>query len=204
MSFTTPLGLLALLALPAVVALHLFRNRLPDRRVAALFLFAEQSLIAGAGRTRTRLLRTASLWLELLAALLLALWLGGLSFGGTAAQHVVVVLDDSASMQAGGHARAQQELRTRLGRLGSGDFVSVLRTGERPEVLAGPRARAADAEAALARCAASTRWARPSTSRANWRSAAARCGSSATKSRRPAATTSPGSASAIRRRTRRS
>lgn len=151
MTFTTPLGLLALLALPAVVALHLFRNRLPERRVAALFLFAEQALIAGAGRTRTRLLRTPSLWLELLAALLLALWLGGLSFGGTAAQHVVVVLDDSASMQAGGHVRAQQELRTRLGRLGSGDFVSVLRTGERPEVLAGPRARAADAEAALAR-----------------------------------------------------
>lgn len=151
MTFTTPLGLLALLALPAVVALHLFRNRLPERRVAALFLFAEQALIAGAGRTRTRLLRTASLWLELLAALLLALWLGGLSFGGSEAQHVVVVLDDSASMQAGGHARAQQELRTRLGRLGSGDFVSVLRTGERPEVLAGPRARAADAEAALVR-----------------------------------------------------
>lgn len=151
MTFTAPLGLLALLALPAVVALHLFRNRLPERRVAALFLFAEQALIAGAGRTRTRLLRTASLWLELLAALLLALWLGGLSFGGSEAQHVVLVLDDSASMQAGGRERAAVELQRRLADLGSADFVSVLRTSERPEVLAGPRARASEVAAALAR-----------------------------------------------------
>ena len=53
MTFTAPLGLLALLALPAVLWLHLFRTRLPERRVAALFLFPAQSLIAGAGRTRT-------------------------------------------------------------------------------------------------------------------------------------------------------
>lgn len=149
MTFTTPLGLLALLAVPAVVALHLFRNKLPERRVAGLFLFPQEALLAGAGRTRTRLLRTPSFWLELLAALLLGLWLGGLSFGGARSRHVVVVLDDSASMAAGGRDRALATLRQRLGSLGGGDFVSVLRTGPRPEVLAGPKALPHEALATL-------------------------------------------------------
>jgi hypothetical protein len=149
MTFTTPFGLLALLAVPAVVALHLFRNKLPERRVAGLFLFPPEALLAGAGRTRTRLLRTPSFWLELLAALLLGLWLGGLSFGGARSRHVVVVLDDSASMAAGGRDRALAALRQRLGALGGGDFVSVLRTGPRPEVLAGPKALPHEALAVL-------------------------------------------------------
>lgn len=149
MTFTTPLGLLALLAVPAVVALHLFRNKLPERRVAGLFLFPQEALLAGAGRTRTRLLRTPSFWLELLAALLLGLWLSGLSFGGARSRHVVVVLDDSASMAAGGRDRALAALRQRLSALGGGDFVSVLRTGPRPEVLAGPKALPHEALATL-------------------------------------------------------
>lgn len=151
MTFTAPLGLLALLAVPAVLALHLFRNKLPQRRIAALFLFPPQALVAGAGRTRTRLLRTPSLWLELLAALLLGLWLGGLSFGGIVARHVVVVLDDSASMTAGAQQRGLVDLRSRLSALSASDFVSVLRTGERSEVLVGPRARPGEAVAALVR-----------------------------------------------------
>ena len=36
MTFTAPLGLLALLAVPAVLWLHLFRTRLPERAVAGL------------------------------------------------------------------------------------------------------------------------------------------------------------------------
>ncbi len=150
MTFTAPLGLLALLAVPAVLWLHLFRTRLPERAVAGLFLFPTQTLIAGAGRTRTRLLRTASLWLELLAAVLLALWLGGLSFGGRGSRHVVFVLDDSASMVASGNLdRALLRTRERVGELGSADFVTVLRTGPRPALLLGPRARAADLVPAL-------------------------------------------------------
>ena len=39
MIFTTPLGLLALLAIPAIVAIHLFRRRFPVRPVAGLFLW---------------------------------------------------------------------------------------------------------------------------------------------------------------------
>src|SRR5690606_6392902 len=106
MSFLSPWSLLALFAVPAIVVLHLYRRRLPDRRVAAVFLFFGERLAADAGRQRTRLLRTPSLWLECLAAALLALWLAGPSFGGVASRHVVFVLDDSASMAAGDTARA--------------------------------------------------------------------------------------------------
>ena len=83
MTLANPLGLLALLAVPAVVLLHTFRRRLQERRVAGLFLFLGDRLVADAGRTRTRLLQTPSLWLECLAAAALALWLAAPSFGGT-------------------------------------------------------------------------------------------------------------------------
>jgi hypothetical protein len=152
MSFTAPLGLLALLAVPAVVVLHLFRTRLPERRVAGSFLFPPQALHASAGRTRSRLLRTPSLWCELLAALLLALWLGGLSFGGREVRPLVVVLDDTASMAAAGaRERALALLRDRLRARPAGAFLSVLRSGRRPEALLDARDRGADLEAALAR-----------------------------------------------------
>ena len=107
MTFAAPWGLLALLALPAVVALHLYRNRLPEQRVAGLFLFPATAAVSEGGRVRTRLVRSPSLWLECLAALLAALWLAGLTFGALRPRHVVVALDDSASMSAEGtRARA--------------------------------------------------------------------------------------------------
>lgn len=141
MTFTTPIGLLGLLAVPVVLFVHLFRRQLRERRVAGLFLFTGQRLVADAGRTRTRLLRTPSLWCELLAATALGLWLGGPSFGGAVARHVVFVLDDSASLQCGGAAeRVRTAVHDRAMALGSGDRVTVLRTGPRPEVLVGPRA----------------------------------------------------------------
>ncbi|MBL8755307.1 MAG: BatA and WFA domain-containing protein [Planctomycetes bacterium] len=156
MTFTQPLGLLALLAVPAVVLLHLFRNKLPQRRIAASFLFPDQALLAGAGRTRTRLLRTPSFWCELLAAILLAAWLGGLSFGGRRALPLVLVLDGSASMAAKGtQALAQERVRARLAAHGGGAFVGILRTGSRPEILLDPRDPAPDVDAALQRWAPS-------------------------------------------------
>ncbi|MBL8728111.1 MAG: BatA domain-containing protein [Planctomycetes bacterium] len=150
MTLLQPLGLLALLAVPAIVVLHLFRRQLRQRRAAGLFLFAADRLIADAGRTRTRLLHTPSLWLECLAATLLALWLAGPSFGGARARHLVFVLDDSASMQAGAQARAAAAVRQQVSALGGGGVVTLLRTGPRPAVLAGPAARPGDALAALA------------------------------------------------------
>jgi len=155
MGFTQPLGLLALLAVPVVLYLHLFRRRFEPRKVSALFLFAADALPASAGRTKTRLLNTVSLWCELIAATALALWLGGFYVGAPEAeQHLVVVLDDSASMQATGplgdtREQAQGFVEGAIRALPSSAEVTVIRTGVRPEVIAGPRARTAGALAAL-------------------------------------------------------
>lgn len=157
MAFASPLALFALLAVPAVLVLHLFRRRYRPRRVAGVFLFAPDALVASAGRTRTRLVRSPSLWLELAAATALALWLAGprwFAFG--AAPQVVVVLDDSASMGARGHdgvtfaERARRVAAQEVQRAGTDAEVTVIATGTRPTVLLGPRAPAAALPAALA------------------------------------------------------
>ena len=157
MSFLAPAGLFALFALPAVVALHLFRRRLTERRIAGLFLWPRQSLAAAAGRKRTRLLRSPSLWCELLLALALGLWLGTPSLGlAEATPHLVVVLDDSASMTAlaaGNDARAKAcaAVRTAVAALPGGGQVTLIASGPRPEILLGPAAPRALLEEALAR-----------------------------------------------------
>jgi hypothetical protein len=156
MAFTAPLGLLALLAVPAVLALHLFRRRYRPRAVAGLFLFAPDALVASAGRTRTPLVRSLSLWLELAAAALCALWLAGprlTSFG--APPHLVLVLDDSASMSARGNdgvtfaARAREVVGAELRAAGGDVVVTLIVTGPRPRVLCGPQAPAAVARTSL-------------------------------------------------------
>ena len=152
MSFGAPLGLLALLALPAIVILHLYRRRLKQRRVAGLFLFREGPLVASAGRRRTRLMRSLSLLCELVAALCAALLLGRLDLGaGASERHLVVVLDDSASMGAAGPggspaARARAAVAEAAEQAGR---VTLVLTGPRPTLRLGPREPAALAAAAL-------------------------------------------------------
>ena len=77
MIFTTPLGLLALLSVPAIVAIHLFRRRFPPRQVAGLFLWQSARQVPQGGGRLDRLPITASLLLECLAALALSLILAG-------------------------------------------------------------------------------------------------------------------------------
>lgn len=157
MSFGTPLGLLALLGIPAVLALHLYRRRLAQRRVAGLFLWRSTAPRAEAGRRRTRLQQHASLWLELLAVALLALWLSGLRIGmAAAAPHLVIVLDDTGSMSAAGidGRSAADSARTVAARLAAelprDGVATLVRSGARPEVLCGPRAPATAVPASLA------------------------------------------------------
>jgi hypothetical protein len=154
--FTTPLGLLALFAIPAIVAIHLFRRRFPVRPVAGLFLWQmSQRTPEGAGRI-ARLPITTSLLLECLAALALALILAGarLSPAG-ASRHLVVLLDDSASMaavNARGESARDRAVRRVLGevdRLGAGGRVTLIVSGDQPSVLSGPAAFALEARSAL-------------------------------------------------------
>ena len=149
--FANPLGLIALLAVPAVVGLHLFRRRVPKRVVSAVFLWESQESRASSGRRRQPLHRSLSFWLELLAALLLALSLAGIrGCGGGRAEHLVLVLDGSASMSAEGVLdEARDEAAERIRRLGRRDRVSLVISGSTPRLLVGPGAPEAEALAAL-------------------------------------------------------
>jgi Ca-activated chloride channel homolog len=158
MTFAAPLGLLALLAIPAIVAIHLFRRRLPVRSVAGLFLWQMAQRRPEGGGAIARLPITTSLILECVAALALALILAGARLiPASEREHLVVLLDDSASMAAvdGGGAsprdRAVQRVAVELDGLGRTGRVTLVRSGERPTVLAGPIAFPADARRALER-----------------------------------------------------
>jgi len=154
--FTSPLGLLALVAVPAIVAIHLFRRRFPVRRVAGLFLWQIGRQTPEGGGRIAKLPITRSLILECLAALALALMLAGARLSSDAvSRHLVVMLDDSASMSAvdargeSARDRAERRVVAEVDRLGKGGRVTLVRSGERPSVLLGPAARAAEARSAL-------------------------------------------------------
>lgn len=158
MTFATPLGLLALLALPVIVAIHLFRRRFPVRQVAGLFLWQDPRQTPVEGRRVDRLPITPSLILELLAALGLALILAGARLSSSGVQqHLVVLLDDSASMAAVNAAgesardRAVGRVLQEIDRLGAAARVTLVTSGERPFVIAGPGAYAVEARPALER-----------------------------------------------------
>ena len=156
MTFTAPLGLLALLAVPAIVAIHLFRRRFPERRVAGLFLWQmARQTPEGGGRVST-LPITASLILECLAAAAVALIIAGARLSTeSVTRHLVVLLDDSASMAAvdasAGSARdrAARRVIAELDRLGGSARVTLITSGEQPSVIAGPGAFGVEARRAL-------------------------------------------------------
>lgn len=157
MYLANPWGLLGLLALPAIIGLHLFRRRFPPLYVAGSHLWGMETRVAEAGRRRDRLPLTLSLFLELLAALLLTIVLSDPRIeDADTALHVVVVLDDSASMQAaprGGPAfrdQAAAEVRRRLAAAGREARVTLVRTGRQPTLLGTRAMTAAEADHALA------------------------------------------------------
>jgi VWA domain-containing protein/aerotolerance regulator-like protein len=156
MIFATPWGLLALLAIPGIVAIHLFRRRFPVRPVAGLFLWQILRQTPEGGGRITKLPITTSLLLECLAALALALILAGARISpGSVSQHLVVLLDDSASMAAantGGESardRAVGRVLAEINRLPSAARVTLIQSGERPSILSGPAALALEARTAL-------------------------------------------------------
>src|SRR5580698_5989367 len=101
MSFANPWGLLGLLAVPAILILHSYYRRFPPLLIGGLHLWGVQAQVRQAGRRRERLPITASLLLELLAAAALSLVLAQPHVAESRrVEHLVIVLDNSASMQA--------------------------------------------------------------------------------------------------------
>ena len=152
--FAHPLGLLALAAIPAVVALHLFRRRFAERPVSALFLWQAVDHASVSGRRLEPLHRNPSFWLELLAAALLGLACAAPRLPWTRpARHFVVVVDGSLSMAAGApdsaRARAVAKIRERIAALPRRSCVTLIESGATPRLLAGPAAFPAEASARL-------------------------------------------------------
>ena len=160
-----PLGLLALAALPAIVAVHVFRRRFRPRPVSALFLYGAQVRTVAAGRTRQRVLNRASLWLELLAAAALAWWLCDLHLTDReVATQIAVILDSRlrVSARAPGAGSAAERIRAaldaRFATLTRDDRVTLIASGAPPRLLAGPGALPDDARRALAAWTPGAAW----------------------------------------------
>jgi Ca-activated chloride channel homolog len=156
MTFANPWGLLALLAVPAILILHLYYRRFPPLLIGGLHLWGVQSQVREAGRRRERLPITASLLLELLAAAVLSLVLAQPHLAESRqVEHLVVVLDNSASMlgrppeKKSFRDAAVEEVTNRFQSLPAGSVATLIVTGRRPELLAGPAVSLAKARTAL-------------------------------------------------------
>lgn len=135
----------ALLAIPAILAIHWFRRALPRRTVTALWLWGERHAAPVSGRKRERLIDRTSLRWELLAALALLLALVDPRwFDRPPARHLVVVLDTRLSLLAQRQdgltvaERLTQDLTSHLATLAPDDRVTVITSGTPPRVLVGP------------------------------------------------------------------
>jgi Aerotolerance regulator N-terminal/von Willebrand factor type A domain len=145
LSLGAPLGLVALAALPVLVGAYFLRRRQPPRTVSALFLWRSPDQRAEAGPRLDRFSREVSLALESLAVVAAALFLADARCGGaTEGGHLVVVVDGSLSMAARDAERsAADRAREALAALVAREHpaaLTVVESGPRPSVLAGPQA----------------------------------------------------------------
>ncbi len=101
--FTFPLAFLALLAVPLLLAIYWLRNRAKERQVSSLLFWLDEKQRWDGGQQLHKLQTPLLFFLELLVILLLAMAAANpLMKSGDTARPLVVVLDDSFSMLAGG------------------------------------------------------------------------------------------------------
>ena len=99
--FTAPWAIFALVSVPVVVGIYLFRTRTRRRVVSGLFLWSDQTQSRQGGRRLETIQFPPLLLLELLILTLLALAAAGPHLlWNTAGRPTVIILDDSYSMQA--------------------------------------------------------------------------------------------------------
>jgi len=100
--FTFPFAFVALLAVPALVAIYWLRNQSRERHVSSLLLWLDERQMWEGGRRIHRLQTPLLFFLELLAILSLVMAAAGpMMRAGESGRPLVVALDDSFSMLAG-------------------------------------------------------------------------------------------------------
>jgi hypothetical protein len=149
-NFGFPLGLLALGALAPLVAAYFLRRRQRPRVVSALFLWRSPSQRAQAGPRFERFSREASLGLEILAVITAALFLADLRCGkDVPKKHLVVVVDGGLSLSARGVAEKVRNAVAKLAQDEGAAALTILESGVKPTMLAGPQVETARALALL-------------------------------------------------------
>jgi len=99
LTLANPLGLLALLGIPAVLAIHFLQRKAVELPVSTLFLLERTQRDAASGRRLERIIPSIPLWMQLLGVLLLAWFLAEPRFQKSGSvQRIAIVLDSSASM----------------------------------------------------------------------------------------------------------
>jgi hypothetical protein len=139
MWFVFPFAFFGLVAVPALVAIYWLRNRSSRRTVSSLMLWMDQRQLKEGGLLIQRLQTPLLFFLEMLAVLLLVLACSGpLVRAGEGAHPLVIILDDSFSMLAGGddspRRRAEEAVRKELRTAGYSRIRLVL-AGETPQML---------------------------------------------------------------------
>jgi hypothetical protein len=137
-----PLALLGLLTLPAILLLHLLRNRRQELAISSLRLWQGLQRARSGGLPR-HIPLSLMLLLQLLAAaaLTMALARPAFSFVLGTPTHTTFLLDVSASMLAAPDEttsyfeQARQEIRGHLENLRDADSVAVVSLGPSPEIL---------------------------------------------------------------------
>ena len=117
LTLANPLGLLALLGIPAVLAIHFLQRKALELPVSTLFLLERTHRDAASGRRLDRLIPSVPLWMQLLAVLLLAWFLAEPRYQkSNSIQRIAIVVDSSASMSVF-KAEAIKELNEQLPRI---------------------------------------------------------------------------------------
>lgn len=152
-SFSEPRALFGLIVLPILVLFYMWRAQHTRQVVSSTWLWQEVMARFSHRPTRRLPLRDPLLLLQLLAALLLVLFLAGPRAGHITLTHRIVVLDDSAAMAAtdlapSRFAQAEQRVQSLINHLGDGDHLSLIVAGPRARLL-GQTPGAGDLQAAL-------------------------------------------------------
>ncbi|MBS1791974.1 MAG: BatA and WFA domain-containing protein [Acidobacteria bacterium] len=137
--FSFPVAFFALLAVPVLVAIYFLRNRAKERQVSSLLLWMEVRQRWDGGQRIHKLQTPLLFFLELLAVLLLVMAAAKpLMRTGESARPLMVVLDDSFSMLAGGEESSRQRAISAIQReLRSNRYepVRFVLAGEAPQLL---------------------------------------------------------------------
>src|SRR5581483_5094510 len=127
-----------LITIPILAVIYLFHRRPRVRQVSSLMLWSLLERPATGGTKREFLRLPLTFWLEAAALLLLVIALAGPILPRVSHRRpLLVVLDDSLSMQAGSHSTAQQRARDFLKREvldGQYDPVRFILAGETPQL----------------------------------------------------------------------